>query len=242
MKVRKNPIIQNACFLNECKSSPEDWVIDALTTKTIFESGGKWYVQTLEGIMTGNPKDVLMQGIKGELYICERDIFEKTYTNIDSEGDPSKNHPIPTPRLMHMIGVAEYMYKNAHKYNLPKDEMYVLGLLHDIGYIYGKENHEESGRMLLYRLGLTSAKGFFEYGSALAHHDEIPKENVADITKRVQTLLLEADMTVDMNGDVVGFDHRLKDIGMRHGFNSKPYKKSELVVNWLKERKESQSE
>ena len=37
-------------------------------------------VNTLEGnYKQGNPGDYLMKGIDGELYICDREIFEKTY-------------------------------------------------------------------------------------------------------------------------------------------------------------------
>ncbi len=37
-------------------------------------------VDTMEGdYKQGKPGDYLMQGIQGELYICDREIFEKTY-------------------------------------------------------------------------------------------------------------------------------------------------------------------
>lgn len=37
-------------------------------------------VNTLEGnYKVGKPGDYLMQGIDGELYICDKEIFEKTY-------------------------------------------------------------------------------------------------------------------------------------------------------------------
>ncbi len=53
-------------------------------------------------------------------------------------------------KKMHMFGVAEFMYIEAPKYGLKSDEMYVLGLLHDIGYIYdGWHNHEENGKNLI---------------------------------------------------------------------------------------------
>jgi hypothetical protein len=41
-------------------------------------------VDTMEGnYKQGKPGDYLMRGIEGELYICDRDIFEKTYGWID---------------------------------------------------------------------------------------------------------------------------------------------------------------
>ncbi len=36
-------------------------------------------VKTLEGPFEGKPGDFLMKGIDGELYICDRDIFLRTY-------------------------------------------------------------------------------------------------------------------------------------------------------------------
>lgn len=37
-------------------------------------------VNTLEGnYKQGKPGDYLMRGVDGELYICDREIFEKTY-------------------------------------------------------------------------------------------------------------------------------------------------------------------
>lgn len=36
-------------------------------------------VRTLEGVMHGKKGDYLMLGVAGELYVCDRQIFEKTY-------------------------------------------------------------------------------------------------------------------------------------------------------------------
>lgn len=36
-------------------------------------------VTSIEGIMTGKAGDYLMWGIDGEKYICEKDIFERSY-------------------------------------------------------------------------------------------------------------------------------------------------------------------
>ena len=51
-------------------------------------------------------------------------------------------------KKMHMFGVAEFMYTEAPKYGLNPEEMYVLGLLHDVGYIFDDwHNHEENGEI-----------------------------------------------------------------------------------------------
>lgn len=43
-------------------------------------------IETLEGIMTGNPGDWLITGVKGEQYFCKNDIFRVTYEPCQ-EGD-----------------------------------------------------------------------------------------------------------------------------------------------------------
>lgn len=40
-------------------------------------------VETLEGNMTGKKGDWLMVGVNGEMYPCDREIFEKTYTIVE---------------------------------------------------------------------------------------------------------------------------------------------------------------
>ncbi len=58
--------------------------------------------------------------------------------------------PIDTNQEAHMIGVAENMYHHANKYGLDPEEMYLIGLLHDIGYISrSKEGHEQYGATLI---------------------------------------------------------------------------------------------
>ena len=43
-------------------------------------------VETLEGnYKQGKPGDYLMRGIKAELYICDRDIFEESYGWVNEE-------------------------------------------------------------------------------------------------------------------------------------------------------------
>ncbi|RMA64283.1 PGDYG domain-containing protein [Ulvibacter antarcticus] len=36
-------------------------------------------VESMEGLVKGKKGDWLMKGIKGELYVCDREIFEATY-------------------------------------------------------------------------------------------------------------------------------------------------------------------
>lgn len=48
-------------------------IVEAMEMDSEFE------VHTLEGTMRGKPGDYLIRGVKGELYICDRDIFHQTY-------------------------------------------------------------------------------------------------------------------------------------------------------------------
>lgn len=40
-------------------------------------------VRTMEGTMKGKIGDYLMKGVEGELYVCDREVFYKTYEFID---------------------------------------------------------------------------------------------------------------------------------------------------------------
>ena len=59
-------------------------------------------------------------------------------------------------KMAHIISVAERMREKADDFGLDGDEMYVLGFLHDIGYLHGRAGHEEYGADLLLKFGLGS--------------------------------------------------------------------------------------
>ena len=144
---------------------------------------------------------------------------------------------ITNERMAHMHGVAEWMYEHAEEYDCEnKDEMYLLGLIHDIGYIYGnKEEHEQKGAELL---GLNTYYGKFVQAHGLTPQEymdcngcfdsEIPNEMI---------LLWTADMMVDSKGNVVGFKARLDDIEQRYGIDSESYRICKEIMLWLENRK-----
>jgi hypothetical protein len=41
-----------------------------------------FYVKTLEGTMQGKENDFVVVGIRGELYICDQEIFDETYIKV----------------------------------------------------------------------------------------------------------------------------------------------------------------
>lgn len=143
---------------------------------------------------------------------------------------------IDDDRIRHMHGVAEYMYAHALEFQLEPEKMYVLGLLHDIGYVDGKEGHESRGANILKSLGFG-----MEYFISILWHGSTPSDFLA-LTggcKKLQIpkeliLLWKADMTVNGRGEEVGYEERLRDIGDRLGYDSRAYKNCKEVIEWLK--------
>lgn len=114
-------------------------------------------------------------------------------------------------KLGHITAVAEYMFSRAGDYGVDPDIAYTVGLLHDIGYLHGREGHEARGAELLCACGMND-----EITYAIGHHasllEALPPENIS----RLLVLLAEADLSVDHKGACVGFDERLKDIKARY--------------------------
>ena len=90
MRFKKKPVVIEA-FRMGIDPRP-DWFQDAVTSgdikthrvdeppSTVFDHGETYCtIKTLEGEMTGNYGDYIIQGVKGEVYPCKPDIFEATY-------------------------------------------------------------------------------------------------------------------------------------------------------------------
>lgn len=84
MKYRKKPIEVNAWQITDRVREP-DWVVDYRHDgKGIYwdrlSPDAVWIIiPTLEGFMKAHCGDWIIQGVKGELYACRKDIFEETY-------------------------------------------------------------------------------------------------------------------------------------------------------------------
>ena len=82
MKFRKKPVVIDAWEIGSCdpKKAPK-WVIDAFAQGVVSwrPFGPGLEIMTLEGKMTANMGDMLIRGVKGELYACRCDIFAATY-------------------------------------------------------------------------------------------------------------------------------------------------------------------
>lgn len=139
------------------------------------------------------------------------------------------NNPFPNSRLNHCYGVAKKMYLYAKEilgWNEDKArEMYYLGLLHDAGYEFESsvEEHDDISYKIL---------NGYKYAREIKEHSILTKEYQSDELD----LLYYADATVDGNGYACTFEERLHDLKNRHGENSKIYKDSKDIAEYLIEK------
>lgn len=89
-KFRKKPVVIEAFKWTGDRTQTEDplWVIEAIKNDVVFFKGKltedvKLCIKTLEGTMTADRGDYIIQGVNGELYPCKPDIFEKTYELVE---------------------------------------------------------------------------------------------------------------------------------------------------------------
>ena len=96
MKYRKKPIVVDAyqytkTSFSERRSWPE-WLKELYNQKcmfdrTIYEDGLPVFtpilIKTLEGEIRVSENDWIIKGVKGELYPCKPDIFEKIYEKVE---------------------------------------------------------------------------------------------------------------------------------------------------------------
>ena len=123
---------------------------------------------------------------------------------------------IKDDRMRHMHGVAEFMFEHADDYGLQPERMYILGLLHDVGYMINNEQHELCGSSYLDLLGYVDSDFIRSHGLTPKEYmnfhrcmeDEIPKEMI---------LLWEADLSIDIGGKQVDMLERLNGIKKRRG-------------------------
>ncbi|MBR2762154.1 MAG: HD domain-containing protein [Solobacterium sp.] len=142
---------------------------------------------------------------------------------------------ISDDRIAHMHGVAEWMYRHAEEFGCEdKNKMYLLGLIHDVGYVFGKSNHEQTGADII-------GPGTF-LGDLVRNHGLSPKEYMElhgcseEEIPRELILLWTADLIVDAKGNTVGFRGRLEDIWDRHGLGSLAYRNCKETMEWLRVR------
>lgn len=95
-KYRKKPIIIEAfqydgdLMGSDGKYYVPDWAVDAYKIGILYYSSEDGYnppcalfIKTLEGNMLVSVGDYVIRGIKGELYPCKPDVFQKTYDKVE---------------------------------------------------------------------------------------------------------------------------------------------------------------
>ena len=134
---------------------------------------------------------------------------------------------IDNERLKHIFEVARLMKDKAKIVGLNEEEMFTLGLLHDIGYEFGdSEEHHIVGFQIL-------EKQNYMYSKEVLYHG---KPNSKYKSKALD-LLNFADMHIDKNGNYVSFEKRLEDIKTRRGEHSMAYINSKKVIDELINKK-----
>lgn len=84
-KFRKKPVVVDVMtfdeFVNYAKahSLPPHWSFDYNGCSITHEHDACYLIPTLEGVFRFTPEDVLITGIKGEIYPCKVEIFNKIY-------------------------------------------------------------------------------------------------------------------------------------------------------------------
>ena len=132
---------------------------------------------------------------------------------------------ISEDRQKHIFKVAEFLKNyalNSGKSNLEAEELYVLGLLHDIGYEFAEEkdykNHNIIGGKILKNLGYKHYKEVYYHGVINSPYQS-----------EYLNLLNFADMHIDSEGNYVSFDRRLQEISERYGITVEKLDSTPLV-------------
>lgn len=64
-----------------------DWAVKAITEQAIAVDSDAIRIKTLEGVMRGEPGDMLVKGVFGELYPVKPEIFAATYEPYEEPAD-----------------------------------------------------------------------------------------------------------------------------------------------------------
>jgi hypothetical protein len=93
MKFRKKPVVIEAITFAELAEYGKanganivngmPWSFSYAGQPISHENDSCYLIPTLEGIMRMGPGDMLITGVKGEIYPCRGDIFEATYEAVE---------------------------------------------------------------------------------------------------------------------------------------------------------------
>ena len=131
-------------------------------------------------------------------------------------------------RILHSYGVANKMVEIGKLLKLDNnllDDLFIIGINHDMGCEFDKNNHAEVGGNKLNELG-------FKYYKEVYYHGRIQDE----YNSLYLDILNMADMMIDKYGNDVDYDKRLKDIKSRYGNDNAIYKRCLELVDYLKNK------
>ena len=131
------------------------------------------------------------------------------------------NNHLSNDKVSHSKAVAEYMRDNCPN-GLDPNEMYLLGFIHDIGYLFQKDGHGTLGGLLL------KAQGYKYYEEVYHHGDPH-----CEYKSKELDLLNLADLSINSKGEFVGISDRLEDIKTRYGAESKNYLNAVLCAEQI---------
>ena len=129
-------------------------------------------------------------------------------------------------RCLHSLGVAQKMVEIGKNKGLtPKElnDLFTLGMVHDIGYEFGSGNeHQKLGGLVLKENG-------YRYWQEVYYHGLVQNE----YSSLFLDILNQADMQIDKKGVDVGYSGRLEDIKSRYKEDSKVYASCVELVNFI---------
>ena len=102
MKFRKKPVVIEAVTFDQFVQYGREsggnivngmpWSFQYNGHPITHENDQCYLIPTLEGTMRFTPDDMLITGVRGEIYPCKRDIFEATYEHADQQPAPGAAH------------------------------------------------------------------------------------------------------------------------------------------------------
>ncbi len=132
-------------------------------------------------------------------------------------------------RCLHSLGVAKKMVAIGKSKGLKisdLNDLFTLGIVHDIGYEFGPSNeHQKLGGLVLKENG-------YRYWQEVYYHGLVQNE----YSSLFLDILNQSDMQIDKMGKDVGYEGRLADIKSRYGEGSNVYISCVNLVNFIKER------
>lgn len=80
-KFRKRPVVVEAV---QYLAGMQDgrFARDVIDGRVRYPEDGTMLIRTLEGVMSAQPGDWIIRGVKGELYPCKPDVFAATYERV----------------------------------------------------------------------------------------------------------------------------------------------------------------